>query len=84
MASTDMTYTGHHPIHGGLQRHSMGDFYPWISVVQGSYRENRWHYYINGCTGEESPKFRKSANAEKWLRGAIACREALAADRALH
>lgn len=84
MASTnDMRYTGHGANTGGLQLHSIGDTYPWISVVVGTDRETRTYHYLNGATGEVGPSFRKSAHADQWLRGTLACRAALEADRAL-
>ena len=73
MASTDMRYTGHGSNTGGLQLHSIGDTYPWISVVQGD-GESRRYSYLNGSTGEETPTFHSHKAASHYLEGLRNCR----------
>ena len=76
MTSNDMQYTGHGSNTGGLQRHSIGDTYPWISVVtHADGAPDTWlHHYLNGSTGEETPSFYSPAAARKYLEGLRNCR----------
>lgn len=42
-----------HAANGGLQRHSVGELYPWIIVGTG---DGRW-YAMNGANGKTSGVF---------------------------
>lgn len=71
MASSDMQYTGHAG-NGGLQRHSLGDIYPWAIIRVGDK-----HAAFNCETGEEGPHLAGYEKASQWLRGALILRSAL-------
>ena len=74
MASNDMQYTGHGENTGGLQRHSLGDFYPWISVTLNDGQ----HYFMHGGTGEEGPRFSSFKWAKLWLDATLEARRQMA------
>lgn len=51
--SIPLTPRGHSDAHPGLQRHSVGELYPWIIVGTGI--EGNWRYAYNGETGARHP-----------------------------
>lgn len=58
----EVKYTGHDPVHAGLQSHSIGSEYPW--TVQGRGAGYQAAHLLDGT---ESPIYDRCAHAQKAL-----------------
>lgn len=72
----EIEYTGHAG-DGGLQRHSIGDQYPWTVQGIGNGAKVEWQPF-NTCTAEVGPKFATQGAATGWIDATIRARAELA------